>query len=77
MRELVTRFLARRARSRGFLGGSRAWMAVGVVLYGARLLSRITGGGNKVVYSESLDDGKTLVISSPGSDVEVMPRDQA
>jgi hypothetical protein len=76
MRELVTRYLARRARTRGFLGGSRPWMAIGVVLYGARLLSRLTGGGTKVLFSEPLDPGKTLVISSPGSEVEVLSRQQ-
>jgi hypothetical protein len=77
MRAFVTRYLTRKARTRGFLGGSRLWTAVGVVLYGARLLSRFTGGGTKVVYSERLDAGETLVISSPGSDVEVVPRDGA
>jgi len=77
MRAFLTRYLTRTARARGFLGGSRGWMAVGVVLYGARLLSRFTGAGSKVVYSERLDAGETLVISSPGSDVEVVSRDGA
>jgi hypothetical protein len=77
MRAFITRYLARRARTRGFLGGSRLWMTVGVVLYGGRLLSRITGSGSKVVYSEKLDAGETLVISSPGADVDVVSRDGA
>jgi hypothetical protein len=77
MKAALVRFLSRRARSRGFLGGSRPWMAVGVVLFGARALGRVTGGGTKVLYSEKLDEGRTLVISYPGSEVEVVSRDRA
>jgi hypothetical protein len=51
-------------------------MAVGVVLFGARLLGRVTGSATKVLYSEKLDEGRTLVISYPGSEVEVVSRDQ-
>ena len=46
-------------------------MAVGVVLFGARLFNRFIGNETKVLYSEKLDRGKTLVISYPGSEVEV------
>ena len=77
MRAIVHRYLTRNATTRGFLGGSRPWMAVGVVLFGARMFSRFTGGATKVLYSEKLDSGKTLVISYPGSEVEVLPRDRA
>jgi hypothetical protein len=77
MRAIITRFLTRNATTRGFLGGSRPWMAVGVVLFGARMFNRFTGGATKVLYSEKLDAGKTLVISYPGSDVEVVPHDRA
>jgi hypothetical protein len=51
-------------------------MAVGVLLAGARLIRRFTGSETKVLYSEKLDRGETLVISYPGSEVEVLPRDR-
>ena len=77
MRAIITRFLTRNATTRGFLGGSRPWMAVGVVLFGARMFNRFVGGAAKVLYSEKLDQGKTLVISYPGSEVEVLSRERA
>ena len=77
MKALIRRFLTRNATKRGFLGGSRPWMAVGVVLFGARLFSRFIGNEARVVYSEKLDQGETLVISYPGSEVEVLRRDGA
>jgi len=77
MTAIIRRFLTRNATTRGFLGGSRPWMAVGVVLFGARLFNRFVGNESKVVYSEKLDRGETLVISYPGSEVEVLPRDGA
>ena len=76
MTAVIRRYLTRNATKRGFLGGSRPWMAVGVVLFGARLFTRFFGGAAKVIYSEKLDRGKTLVISYPGSEVEVLSRDQ-
>jgi len=75
MTAVVRRYLTRNATKRGFLGGSRAWMAVGVVLFGARVFNRFFGGEAKVLYSEKLDRGKTLVISYPGSEVEVLSRE--
>jgi hypothetical protein len=77
MKAIIHRFLTRNATRRGFLGGSRPWMAVGVVLFGARLFNRFVGNETKVLYSEKLDRGKTLVISYPGAEVEVLPHDRA
>jgi hypothetical protein len=77
MKGVVHRYLTRNATRRGFLGGSRGWMAVGVVLAGVRLLNRFLGNESNVLYSEKLDRGETLVISYPGSEVEVLPRDRA
>jgi hypothetical protein len=76
MKAILHRYLTRTATKRGFLGGSRPWMAVGVVLFGARLFNRFVGNETKVLYSEKLDQGKTLVISYPGSEVDVLPRDR-
>jgi hypothetical protein len=77
MKAILHRYLTRNATTRGFLGGSRPWMAVGVALFGVRLFNRFVGNETKVLYSEKLDRGKTLVISYPGSEVEVLPRDRA
>jgi hypothetical protein len=77
MTAILRRYLTRNATKRGFLGGSRPWMAVGVLLFGARLFNRFIGGETKVLYSERLDHGKTLVISYPGSEVEVLSRERA
>ena len=77
MKRMIHRYLTRNATTRGFLGGSRPWMAIGVVLFGARLFNRFVGNETKVVYSERLDRGETLVISYPGSEVEVLPGDRA
>ena len=77
MKAVLKRYLTRNATTRGFLGGSRGWMAVGVALAGARLFNRFLGNETKVIYSEKLDRGETLVISYPGSEVEVLPHDRA
>jgi len=77
MTAIIRRYLMRNATRRGFLGGSRPWMAVGVVLFGARLFNRFIAGEHKVLYAEKLDRGKTLVISYPGSEVEVLSRERA
>ena len=50
-------------------------MVVGVMLFGVRVFTRFFGGETKVLYSEKLDRGKTLVISYPGSEVEVLSRE--
>ena len=57
-------FLYRRAQRRGLLGGSRPWTIVWVALVGLRILRRLTAEEPKVVYSEELHPGETLVISS-------------
>jgi hypothetical protein len=76
MKAFIRRYLRRNAARRGFLGGSRGWMVVGVMLAGTRLFNRFIGKETKVLYSERLDRGETLVISYPGSEVEVLPRNR-
>ena len=41
------------------------------------MFNRFVGNETKVVYSERLDRGETLVISYPGSEVEVLRGDRA
>jgi hypothetical protein len=48
---------------RGLLGGSRAWTVVAVAALGLRLLRRLAGDGDEVVYSEELGPGESLLIT--------------
>jgi hypothetical protein len=47
----------------GFLGGSRFWFRVGVVVWSLRLLQRIAGNKPKTVYQAELEPGQSIVIS--------------
>jgi hypothetical protein len=60
----VIGFLLRRGVTKGLLGGSRPWLILWLVLFGVRMLRKITGSAPEVVYSEKLEEGETLVISS-------------
>jgi hypothetical protein len=44
------------------IGGSRGWLALGVVAGGLRLLRRMAKREADVVYSEELHPGQSLVI---------------
>ena len=57
-------FVYRQAQVRGLLGGSRPWTILWVVLVTRRVLRRLLGNKPEVVYSETLEAGQTLVISS-------------
>ena len=47
----------------GFLGESRFWFRVGVLVWSLRLLQRLAGKKPKTVYEAELEPGQTLVIS--------------
>jgi hypothetical protein len=53
--------LARIGFARGF-GGSRAWLTVGVVAGGLRLLRKMAKREADVVYLEELHPGQSVVI---------------
>lgn len=57
-------FLRSRSLSRGFVRGHRGWFAVGVVVWGLRVLRRLIGRRPEVVATEKIAPGRTLVISS-------------
>ena len=59
----MLRSLTRLGIYRGLLGGNRAWMALGAVAVGLRGLGRLAAKEPKVVFSEQLDPGQTLVIT--------------
>ena len=58
----MLRYLYRRGQLRGLLGGSRPWTVVWAVLLGARLVRKAATREEKVVYSEVLAPGQTVVI---------------
>lgn len=56
-------FLRRQAFRRGIVGTSQAWLVVWVTISGFRLLRKLVGRTEKVVYSEELRPGQALVIA--------------
>jgi hypothetical protein len=60
----VFAFLRARSLRRGFFGGSRGWFAVGVVVWGARLMRRLVGRRPEVVAVEKVDPGRSVTVSS-------------
>jgi len=59
----VFRYLRQRSLAAGFLGQSKFWLRVGVVVWSAHLLKRLASRGPKSVYEAELEPGQTLVIS--------------
>ena len=59
----MLRSLTRLGVYRGLLGGNRGWMALGAVAVGLRGLGRLAAKEPKVVFSEQLDPGQTLLIT--------------
>jgi hypothetical protein len=62
MNRLISLGLRRGLRD-GLLKGNRTWVAVGGVALAIRLLQRMAGREEKVVYRERLNPGETLVIA--------------
>ena len=59
----MLRSLTRLGVVRGLLGGNRGWIAIGAVASGLRALGKMARKEPKVVFSEQLDPGQTLVIT--------------
>lgn len=78
---MLSRYLRQRALAQGFLGESKFWMRLGVVLWSVHLIRRLTSGGPTTVYEAELEPGQTLVISDlrpieakgPGKSVKLEP----
>ena len=68
----MLRLLYRQAQVRGLLGGSRPWTLVWGLMFGARLVRRVTGDKPKVVYREKIVPGQVLVIRNGDRDVRVL-----
>jgi hypothetical protein len=58
-----SRYLQGTAFRRGVLGTSRPWFWVAVVTYSLRVLRRLLGRDEKVLYRHELSAGQTLVIA--------------
>ncbi len=59
-----TAVLRRRALTKGLLGGSRGWMAVGAVVWGPRLLKKAIGKNEQIVATEVLRPGQTIQLTT-------------
>ena len=60
----IGRTLRRNAVRRGFVGGRRGWVTVGVLTYGWRVLRRVMRGREETVTLEHLRPGESIVIES-------------
>ena len=49
---------------KGLLGGSRGWMAVGVVVWGPRLMKKALGKNEQIVATEVLRPGQALQLTA-------------
>jgi hypothetical protein len=59
-----TALLRRSSLYKGFLGGSRGWMAVGAVMWTPRLLKRLFGRNEEVVATEVLKPGQFVRLEA-------------
>jgi len=59
----MLRRLTRLGITRGLLGGDRRWLALGTAVFGLRALAKLATKEPKVVYSEDLAPGESLVIT--------------
>ena len=59
----MARRVTRLGAVRGLLGGSRGWFAIWAAAAGFRLVAKVVRREPKVVYSEDLEPGESLVIT--------------
>jgi hypothetical protein len=62
----VIKFLLRNGVRKGLVGGSRAWLTIGALAGGIRLLQRLARNEPEVLMCEELPQGAVLVISNKG-----------
>jgi len=60
----VLSYLRARSLKDGFGRGRRGWFAVGVVVWGARLLRRVVGRRPQNVSIETLRPGQSVTVSA-------------
>lgn len=59
----MLRRLTRMGVTRGLFGGDRRWLALGTAAFGLRALVKLATKEPKVVYSEDLKPGESVVIT--------------
>jgi hypothetical protein len=59
----LLRYLRQRSLAAGFLGSSKIWFRVGVVVWSFSLLRRFLGNSEQTVYQAEIEPGQTLIIS--------------
>ena len=59
----MLRYLRQRAIAQGFLGESKFWYRLGVVVWSLHILNRLMSRRQTLVYEAELEPGQTLVIS--------------
>lgn len=57
-----TAWLRRTALTKGVLGGQRAWMIAGGVVWGLRLARRAVAGSEETAAVETMRPGETITI---------------
>ena len=70
-------YVYRRAQAKGLLGGNKTWSIVWAVLFGLRIVRRLTRDKPEVVYSEKLEPGQALVIRNGERPVRVLGGESA
>ena len=65
-------YVYRQAQAKGLLGGNRTWSIVWAVLFGLRLIRRFTKDKPKILYSETLEPGQTIIIRDGDRPVRVL-----
>jgi hypothetical protein len=55
--------LRRNGLNRGFLGGSRPWMVIGGIAYGARMVRWLARRRQEVVFSQEIRPGERLLVT--------------
>jgi hypothetical protein len=56
-------YLRAKALSRGFLGGSQLWLAIGAVVWTIRFFQWLTRPETAVIYRDRVGPGQTLLIT--------------
>ena len=57
-------YLRARSVKEGLLGGRRSWLVVGVIVWGFRLLRKLSSRSPQVVSTEVLRPGQTVSVSA-------------
>ena len=57
-------YLRQRSLQKGLFGGHRGWMAVGVMVWGPRLVKRFLGRHEELIATERLRPGQSIQLEA-------------